>query len=95
MAEMTRGTPGVGIVPLAGGGAGTAGAGILGACVLAAEIISGTGGAGAADGPALIVGLGMMPRAGALGIAGAGIATADGPGASAAVDPGRGMPSVA
>ena len=81
MAEMTRGTAGVGIVPLDGGGAGVAGIGILVASALAPVIISGLGGAATADGSALIVGLGIVPRAAVLDMVGVGIAAAGGSGA--------------
>ena len=91
---MTRGTAGVGIVPLGGGGGGVAGAGMLSASALAPGIISGTGGAVMADGSALIVGLGMVPPAG-LDMVGVGMAAGVGPGASLALVSGRGMPSVA
>jgi hypothetical protein len=80
MAEITRGTAGVGIVPLGGGG-GVAGAGILGASVPAPEVISGMGGAAAmVDCPALIVGRGIVSSAGMLDMVGLGIAAATWPG---------------
>jgi hypothetical protein len=80
MAVMTRGTAGVGIAPLGGGGVGVAGVGMLFASALVPGIISGMGGAAMADRTALIVGLGMVPPAD-LGMVGVGIAAAVGPGA--------------